>query len=61
MRVSVMLMGVVFFFIAVQGFRRVPDFWGRRTPKPIAAVCLLLAVGLVVLAFLLPVILSQTR
>ncbi len=52
-------MAALVFFVAVQGFRGVPDTTGKKTSKGVAVVCLLLGIGLLVLAFV--VIPAQLR
>lgn len=48
-QIGLIAVAVGLLFVAIQAFRGVPDSNGKTTPKSVAVVCLVLAVGLVVL------------
>jgi hypothetical protein len=49
-QIGLLAVAVGLLFVGVQGLRGVPDSTGKQTSKGVAVACLVLAVGLVVVA-----------
>lgn len=51
-QIGLLVLAVGMLFVGVQGLRGVPDSNGKKTPKSVAMVCLVLAAGLAAFALL---------